>query len=208
MLQVLWIWLNNILFLCCWWSTLFGRLALFHIHVAIAVSSYLNSDDTKILNTKLPTGENLHVGVATGSFKSLLALSIIGVLLLVVFTYLSLSNSSFVNQTQLSITTQKLVTNSSQIQFGSAWHYVGNTTAHFNDICPDAGLGVDCVGLTNPPPSIEEWSNGTVTAFVGKIKACVNDSSCQTYSVVIINNSTYCVAPKVEDRPTCPPIIA
>jgi len=151
--------------------------------------------------------ENLNVGVATGSFRSLLSLSVIGILLLVFFTYLSLSNSSSVNQTHLSITTQKLVTNSSQIQFGGAWHYVGNTTEHFNDICPDAGLGIDCVALTNPPPSIEEWYNGTVTAFVGQIKTCGNDLPCQWYSVVIINNSTYCVAPKVEDRPSCPPII-
>ena len=31
-----------------------------------------------------------------------------------------------------------------QVRFGSSWHYVGNTTEYFNDICPDSGLPVPC----------------------------------------------------------------
>jgi hypothetical protein len=91
---------------------------------------------------------------------------------------------------------------SSHVQFGDSWHYTGNTTQYFNDVCPDSGLALPCASLTNPPATIEEWSNGSVTAYVGQITY-----NSQTYHVVIIDNSTYCVAPKVPDRPGCPQVI-
>jgi hypothetical protein len=99
----------------------------------------------------------------------------------------------------------------SQVQFGSSWHYIGNTTEHFNDICPDSGVPISCVGDTNLPATIQEWANGTVIAYVGhisySISAEMGPTITHSYTVVIINNSTYCVAPKVSDRPGCPPVI-
>ena len=93
--------------------------------------------------------------------------------------------------------------NADQVYFGSSWHYLGNTSMYFNDVCPDSGLPVPCVGWTgpNPPSTIEQWTNGITTAYVGRI------TYTQTYSVVIMNNATYCVAPKVSHEPGCPAVI-
>ena len=102
----------------------------------------------------------------------------------------SLTSSSSISRTQNS--RYEIMT------LSGSWHYVGNTSEYFNDICPDSGILVDCEGMGNPPATIQMWSNGTVTAFVGHIT--VNNDS---YSVVIIGNSTYCVTPNVGDRPLC-----
>lgn len=79
-----------------------------------------------------------------------------------------------------------------------SWNYVGNTTQYFNDICPDSGLPINCEGMGNPPATIQEWTNGTLTTYVGHIT--LNNS---TYSVVIVNNSTFCVNPRTGDEPYC-----
>jgi len=97
----------------------------------------------------------------------------------------------------------------SQVQFGSSWHYIGNTTEYSNDICGDSGLPIMCVTLSVTSAMIEQWSNGTVIAYVGHPPTEItnNMTHTQTYSVVVIDNSTHCVAPKVFDRPGCPQVI-
>ena len=90
--------------------------------------------------------------------------------------------------------------------FSSAWHYVGNVTLSGSESSCEI-MRLPCP--SNPQNTAEELTsmNGTV-AYVETIHGCGPDN-CTTTTIVLVNNSLYCVSPKdnIATQTLCPRLI-
>ncbi len=98
------------------------------------------------------------------------------------------------------------ITNYGAVSFSSSWHYVVNVTLS-GTLSACEALRFPCP--SNPTSQAEQFTNGTANIYAEGITGCQEGSAtaCITWTIIISNNSVYCITPPVSYAPQCPSVI-